>query len=189
MDAKSGKDEKKEKKHIENEKELDSAGNGEEASVVVDLDPLADAKKELLYMRAEFDNTKKRVLREAEHAIKLANEKLIVELLHPIDLMDRAIAAAKPLKAKGTTPEISNFITGVELTYRELIAILARFGVDFHGTEGEKFDPARHEAISQHETTEDKKDTIVEVLQKGSQLHGRLLKPAKVIVGRSGAKH
>ena len=106
MDTKSGKDETKEKKSpTDTEQELDSAGNGEEAYVGSELDPLADAKKELLYMRAEFDNTKKRVLREAEHAIKLANEKLINELLHPIDLMDRAIAAAKPSRRRETVPK------------------------------------------------------------------------------------
>ena len=71
------------------------------------------------------------------------------------------------------------------MTHRELLQILSRFGVEMIGTEGDAFNPAWHEAISQQATSEDKANKVLSVVQKGCRLHGRLLKPAKVIVGKA----
>jgi len=141
------------------------------------------AQKEMLYVRAEFDNYRKRILKEQEQAIKFANKNLITELLVVFDYFDRAIQHSKILKAKAD-PEVSNFVSGVEMSQHEFIQLLGRFGVELIGTIGEKFDPERHEAISQREVDTDAADTVLEVFQKGSLLNGRLLKPAKVVVGK-----
>lgn len=146
-------------------------------------------QKEMLYLRAEFENYKRRILREQDTAIKFANEKLLGEILSVVDLFDRAMGSAKPLKAKAegspVATDVNNFVMGIEMTQRELANVLGRFGVEFTGAQGEKFDPSRHEAISELETTADKVGTVLEVLQKGCLLQGRLLKPARVVVGKA----
>lgn len=142
----------------------------------------SDAKKALLYLKAEFDNYKKRILREQEQEIKFANEKLIGELLPVVDLLERALGAGTSLQARKEDKEAANFVTGVSLTHRELINVLGRLGVEFIGNVGEKFDPVRHEAITQRPSAEHDEGTVLEVLQKGCLLKGRLLQPAKVVV-------
>ena len=142
------------------------------------------ARQDNLYLRAEFENTKRRLIREQEQSIKYANEKLVEGLAPVVDLLERALASAGPLKAK-EDPDAKNFILGIEMTHREFIQILSRFGVEFSGSVGEKFDPVRHEAISQQEVEDAKDDTVLIVYQRGVTLGGRLLTPAKVVVGRA----
>ena len=144
-----------------------------------------DHKKEILYLKAEFENYKKRMLRDQDQAIRFANEKLIREILSVSDLFDRGMAHGKSVKAKHPDPELANFISGIEMTQQQLTQLLSRFGVEFIGTVGEKFDPGKHEAIAQREAPAEQNDTVLEVFQKGCLLHGRLLAPAKVVVGKS----
>lgn len=141
------------------------------------------AKKEMLYVKAEFENYRKRILKEQEQAIKFANKNLLSELVGIIDYFDRAIQHSKVLKAKAD-PEVSNFVSGVEMSQHEFIQLLTRFGVEFVGKVGESFDPEKHEAVGQREAEKAQVDTVLEVFQRGSLLNGRLIKPAKVIVGK-----
>lgn len=143
---------------------------------------LEKAQKEVLYVKAEFENTRKRILKEQEQAIKFANKNLITELLNIVDHFERAVQHSKILKSK-VDSEVSNFISGVEMSQHEFIQLLSRFGVEFVGQVGEAFDPEKHEAVGQKETENTLVDKVVEVHQKGSRLLGRLVKPAKVIVG------
>jgi len=144
-------------------------------------------QKELLYLKAEFENYKKRILREQDQAIRFANEKFVREILTIVDLLERATTHGLNMKQKnqGGNAELGQFIDGIDMTYRGLLQLLNRFGVEFIGSEGEKFDPVRHEAISQKEVGVEGVGTVLEVLQKGCLLHGRLLKPAKVVVGKN----
>lgn len=141
------------------------------------------AQKEILYIRAEFDNYKKRILKEQEQAIRFANKNLIAELLNVVDFFDRALSHAEKLKTRNDG-ELSNFVSGVEMTRHELVQLLGRFGVEFVGEVGEKFDPEKHEAISQQVVHDKDADTVIEVLQKGCLLQGKLLKPARVVVSQ-----
>lgn len=141
------------------------------------------AQKEVLYIKAEFDNYRKRMIKEQEQAIKFANKNLISDLLNIVDYLDRAIQHSKVLKSKGDS-EVSNFVSGVEMSQHEFLQLLSRHGVEFVGQTGETFDPEKHEAIGQKEVEKESVDKVVEVLQKGSRLNGRLIKPAKVIVGK-----
>ncbi len=146
--------------------------------------------QELLYQRAEFDNYKKRILREQDSAIKFANERFVRELLPIVDLFDRATHTSEPLKAKlegnPLKNELSSFVIGVEMTQKELIQTLGRIGVEFIGVKSEAFDPQRHEAISETETTDpDQVGKVMLVAQRGCVFNGRLLKPAQVVVGRA----
>src|SRR5215210_7587923 len=130
-----------EEKNKENGAE-ETAGNGEETAsgdaggTVIDATAALQEKhqKEMLYLRAEFENYKRRILREQENSIKFANEKLLGEILSVSDLFDRAMGSAKPLRAKAEgspiASEVNNFVTGIEMTQRELANTLGRFGVE-----------------------------------------------------------
>jgi molecular chaperone GrpE len=153
-----------------NTKETPSNGGGTEQKL----------REEILYLRADFDNVKRRLLREQDNAIRFANEKVFGELLSIVDLFDRALSSGAALKEK---EEAKSFYTGIEMTHRELVNLLSRFGVELTGSVGEKFDPAHHEAISQAPVETSKVDTVIAVVQRGCSLQGRCLKPAKVVVG------
>lgn len=139
------------------------------------------AEQEILYMRAEFENVRKRMIRDQETAIKMANKNLITDLLTVVDLFDHAISHSHQLKAKGDS-EVTTFVKGIEMTRSELTQLMARFGVELIGEVGETFDPNKHEAISELESKDQPANTISSVVQKGCMLHGRLLKPARVVV-------
>ena len=136
-----------------------------------------------MYQQAEFENSRKRLMREQERSIQFANERIIRELLTVVDLFDRAMLSATPIK-KDAKSEVANFVLGIEMTQKELIQMLERFGVVFHGKVGEPFDPERHEAISQVESEPENANKVVAIHQQGCTLHGRLLQPAKVVVGK-----
>ncbi len=174
--------------HLDSEEEVPvEATPGSESG-----EPLAELTKkfqavqqELLYQRAEFENSRKRMQREQEKAILFSNERLINELLTVEDQFDRALTHSEKLNAK-EDPALSPFLDGIRMTHQELLKMLARFGVEFVGKVGEPFNPAHHEAIAEQEAPEKKANTILAVHQKGCLLHGRLLKPAKVVVAKPG---
>ena len=139
------------------------------------------AEKEILYIRAEFDNYKKRLIKDQDTAIKLANKNMISELVSVVDLFEHAIAHSSKLKAKGDA-DVTNFVTGIEMTRSELTQLMNRFGAELIGQAGETFDPAKHEAISEIESKDQPANTVSSVVQKGCMLHGKLLKPARVVV-------
>jgi molecular chaperone GrpE len=170
---------------------VDSDGNGASAETPTTEKAASEKdalQNEILYLRAEFDNYKKRILREQDLSIKFGNEKLIRELLGIVDLLERGLTHGKDLvgKAAGNHAEdLKLFLSGIEMTGKELSQLLTRFGVEFIGSVGEKFDPSKHEAISQVEAETEKIGTVIQVAQKGCSLHGRLLTPAKVVVGKT----
>jgi len=130
------------------------------------------------YLRAmaEFDNARKRAVREREDLIKGANENLIRELLPVLDNLDRALAAAKG------DPSAAAVSAGVELIQRELLRTLEKFGVTTFGSVGAPFDPERHEAIARVPATGRPDMTVVDEIARGYLLGGRVLRPAMVTV-------
>ncbi len=188
MESKKEQDLKQDSSAVEPELETPSNGGEVDLSATSEAaKPQIDsAERRLLYMAAEFENTKKRMLREQENSIRFANEKLVRDFLPIVNLFDRAMTAAAPLKTKDEKKtEIESFILGIEMTYRELALTLERFGVEWIGKKGEKFNPERHEALSQVESPDQLPDTIVQVLDRGCLLNGRLIQPAKVIIAKS----
>ncbi len=146
-------------------------------------DAAEEAKKELLYLRAEFDNYRKRMARDQEAAVRFANERLVKDLLSTLDLFDRALAHSAALKGE-SSPAVKTFVEGIELTSRELSQTLVRFGIEFTGAVGEVFDPSKHEAISEQESNDVESGTIIAVLARGCFFQGRLIQPAKVVVSK-----
>jgi len=142
---------------------------------------LASRKEEVLRAHAELHNTRRRAEQDVEKAHKFGQEKLIGELLVVIDNLERALQAV-PEK---NDPQVQALYQGVELTLKSFIDVLDRFSVEQIDPEGEPFDPQRHEAMTLQENSEVEPNTVVAVMQKGYTLHGRVIRPARVIVSRS----
>lgn len=155
------------------EEAVDSA-----ARVTEELEALRSEHDRLreLYVRklADFDNYRKRQEREMADFRKLASAELVRDLLPVLDNLERALAV--PPAAAGGLRE------GVELVLRQLRDTLTRHGIEELEPVGEAFDPAFHEAVQRRESNEVVENTVVEVLQKGFLMHGRLLRAAVVVV-------
>ncbi len=141
-------------------------------------DEAKSAYDRFLRVSAEFDNYKKRILRETSDARKYANEALLKSLLSVVDNLDRALAASKD---KSTA---SGLIDGVEMVLEELLKILDKFSVKPIEALEKSFDPAYHQAMGQEKTDKVPENTIVQEFQKGYTYHDRLLRPAMVIVAK-----
>jgi len=137
----------------------------------------------LLRNQAEFENFKKRTAREKADLLKFGNESLMRELLPVIDNFERSLAHAKD------APSIDDIISGLDLMEKDLVRKLEKFGLKAISAQGEPFDPLKHEATLQIETSEHPENTIVEELQKGYCIHDRLLRPAMVSVAKAPSTH
>ena len=139
------------------------------------------AKKEqdlLLRTRAEIDNIRRRTEQDVEKAHKFALEKFAKDILNTIDNLERALTT--PANTEDET--VKALFDGVELTLKELLATVARFGVEPVGVVGEIFNPDLHQAISMQPTDGFESNQITTVLQKGYLLNGRVIRPAMVMV-------
>lgn len=130
------------------------------------------------YMRtaAEFDNARKRAVREREELIRGANEGLIRELLPVLDNFERALQAARGDAGAAAVT------AGVELIQRELLRVLEKFGVIAFTSVGMPFDPERHEAVARVPAAGRPEMTVVDETARGYLLNGRVLRPAMVTV-------
>ena len=139
------------------------------------------AKKEqdlLLRTRAEIDNIRRRTEQDVEKAHKFALEKFAKDILNTIDNLERALAT--PANMEDET--VKALFDGVELTLKELLATVARFGVEPVGVVGEAFNPDLHQAISMQPMEGFETNQITTVLQKGYLLNGRVIRPAMLMV-------
>lgn len=139
------------------------------------------AKKEqdlLLRTRAEIDNIRRRTEQDVEKAHKFALEKFAKDILNTIDNLERALATPANMEDES----VKALFNGVELTLKELLATVARFGVEPVGVVGEIFNPDLHQAISMQPMEGFETNQITTVLQKGYLLNGRVIRPAMVMV-------
>lgn len=132
---------------------------------------------QMLRLRAEFENYRKRTNREREEFAKYAAEELICEFLTVVDHLENAISSS------GKSEDYRALVEGVEMTRKEAVRILSRWGLEEVKALGEKFDPERHEAI-EHIDCDEEEDKIVEELRKGYSLKGKLIRPSMVKVAR-----
>ena len=142
-----------------------------------------ELKDQLLWTAAEFDNYKKRALKEKDEFLKFAQAGLLKEFLVVADNLERAVASAPT--AEGTMGTLKQ---GVELTLRQFHSVLEKNGVTKIKTKGEKFDPRAHEVMMQEETDKFPDETVIEELQSGYKLHDRILRPALVKIARAPKK-
>ncbi len=138
------------------------------------------AVDEALRARAEMDNVRKRAARDADNARKFALEKLMTDMIDVIESLERGLLAAD-----GDQVTVEQMKEGTELTFKMLNKVLDKHGLEEVVPDGEPFDPERHEALSLIPTAECAPDTVVQVVQKGFVLNGRLLRPARVLVAQA----
>jgi molecular chaperone GrpE len=157
-----------------------------EAVAVDELDVAdlaAKAKKADEYLelaqrtRAEFENYRRRSIKESAAAQERGAAKLALELLPAVDNLDRALAHA------GETPNgDASFVSGIKHVHHDVLAALKRAGIEPFSPEGEQFDPQFHEAVAQQPFEGIVPGTVVEVYQRGYRLGDTILRPARVVV-------
>ncbi|MEI8176123.1 MAG: nucleotide exchange factor GrpE [Candidatus Omnitrophota bacterium] len=140
---------------------------------------LVDGLQErLLRVSADFENYKKRAQKDRDDLIRYAGESFIGELVHIVDNFERAFQAAE------TTKDFSVLHKGLEMILKEVEAFLKDNGVKKIETVGKIFDPHRHEAIGHCICPEKQENEVVEELQAGYEMNGRVIRPARVKVAK-----
>lgn len=135
----------------------------------------------ILRMQAEVENTLRRTERDVANAHKYALEKFVVELLPIIDSLELCIASiSDEMRAAGS------LIEGVDLTLKMFYSAIEKFGIKQVNPVGKVFNPEHHQAISMEADSKATPGTVISVLQKGYLLNNRLIRPALVIVAKSG---
>lgn len=137
----------------------------------------AEYLEHLQRLKAEFDNFRKRVLREQTRAVEFATEPLVMRLLEVLDEFELALVAAEQ------KPDFDKFVRGVEIVYAKLADILKAEGLERIDAEGKPFDPELHEALFQADSG-DGEPYVSDVLRSGYKLKGRVIRPAGVKVAR-----
>lgn len=130
--------------------------------------------------QAEFDNFRKRMTRDHADAVKRAGERIVNHLLPVVDNLERAIEHA------ATAGGHSDVLSGVEMVLGQLLDVLGKEGVEQIDPTGQQFDALKHQAVGQKEDPEVPEGTVVEVYQKGYDMHGRNIRAAMVIVATGG---
>jgi molecular chaperone GrpE len=128
---------------------------------------------DLRRLAAEFDNYRKRVVRDQERLVSLAHERLVKELLPIVDDLERALEAAD-------RHEEARLEEGVKLVHRALADVLRKEGLEEIETDG-RFDPHVHEALLA-QPSEAEEGAVIEVIQRGYRVGDRVLRPARVVV-------
>jgi len=134
-------------------------------------------KEHLQRLAAEFDNYRKRVLKEQTRAVEMASEPLMRRLLEVLDEFELALMAAE------RKPDLDRFLHGVELVYAKLLETLRSEGLERIDAQGKPFDPSMHEALMQSGGGEGE-PVVADVLRQGYTLRGHVIRPAGVKVGR-----
>jgi molecular chaperone GrpE len=173
--------------------EIESVGPADQASssgdtaalekkILALTEELTKSKNDQLYLRADFDNYRKSVIKERSDLIKYGSERVFVELLDVLDNFERA------LQVELTPETLNTFKEGLVLTANELKRALNKFGVNDIECDGAPFDPAIHEALSSEETDRVAPGHVARVFKKAYKLHDRVIRPAQVVVATAPSK-
>ena len=151
---------------------------------------LADAEEEcsrsedkFLRVQAEMQNLRRRTEQDVQRAHKFGQERFSSELLMVMDNLERALSAASDHE----DDVVKAIYEGVNLTLKSFADCFAKFNIEAVDPMGEPFDPALHQAMSIQENGKVEPNTVIAVMQKGYTLHGRVLRPAMVIVSTEPA--
>ncbi len=140
---------------------------------------LSKSQDAYLYLKAEFDNYKRNTIKERSELIKFGAKNLINDLLEVVDNFDRA------LEAKVQNDSWEDFKKGIEMTAKNLRCSLEKHGVEEILCQGTPFDPTQHEALSSEETDQIAPGHILRVLKKPYKMHGKVIRPAQVVVAKA----
>ena len=142
---------------------------------------IVELKDSLLRLRAEFDNFRKRALKERQEAQRYGHQNLAKDLLTAVDNLDRALDHSRASEGG----DLKSLLRGVELVQRELVGALGNHGVTRVEALGKTFDPSLHEAMAQAPDGSVPENTVIEVFEQGYQLRDRLIRPARVVVAKA----
>ena len=189
---------KKEKERLEKERAEKKGGKPKEITpeemskeqLVERLEEITQEAKRYydLYLRAqaEIENLKKRFQKEREQFIRFANESLIKDLLNVVDNLERAVEHSK--EQDQSLDSIKALKEGIELTLKGMKDVLKKAGLEEFESLGKRFDPNYHHAVEQRFDPSAEPGIVVEELQKGYILNGRLIRPAMVVVNKKEDK-
>ncbi len=138
-----------------------------------------EARQDMLRMQADMENLRKRLVREHEKARRRTLERFMSDLLPVRDSLERGLEAAED---KAATVEALK--QGKQLIMKMLTKVMGDHGLQTIDPAGETFDPEKHEALTMLPSADHDENTIIDVIEKGYQLHERLIRPAKVVVSR-----
>ncbi|MCY4425780.1 MAG: nucleotide exchange factor GrpE [Halieaceae bacterium] len=141
---------------------------------------LAQARDAMLRAEAEARNTRRRAEQDVEKARRFALERFSGELLSVVDNLERALLAAEQQAG-----DLKVIAEGVDLTLKGLLDVFGRFNIAVLEPEGAPFDPQLHQAMSMVENPDVEPNTVLQVVQKGYTLNGRLIRPAMVVVSKA----
>ena len=136
-----------------------------------------------LRLAAEFENYKKRSQRDQSDSIRFGNEKILKDLLPTIDNLERAIQCSQDQSLN-----LDGLLEGVKLTHKQFMDTLNKLGVSQISSIGERFDPTKHQAVANVESTTVPEHHVVDEYQKGYFLHQRILRPAMVTVATAASE-
>jgi molecular chaperone GrpE len=137
---------------------------------------IGQLKDQLLRKAAEFENYKRRTENDYLERVRYANEDLIFDLLPVLDDFERSLKLSREKK------DFDSFFRGVELIYQKCLKLFAKQGVEAYEVVGKEFDPHLHDALMQLPKTDVPPHTILEEVEKGYMMHGKVLRHAKVVV-------
>lgn len=135
------------------------------------------AKEQSLRAQAEVQNIRRRAEQDVEKAHKYGLEKMVNDLLPVVDNLERALSTIDP-----ANEAIKSLVEGIQLTHKSFVDALTRHQVVVVNPEGEPFDPNLHQAVSAVPNPDVEPNTVITCFQKGYTLHGRLVRPAMVVV-------
>ena len=140
-----------------------------------------DQAESVLRAQAEMQNVRRRAERDVENAHKFALDKFASDLLPVVDSLERALDAAGQLNDEA----VKGMKDGIELTLKMFVDTLAKHGLQQLNPAGEPFNPEFHQAMTMVPHPELAPNTVLDVLQRGYTLNGRLVRPAMVVVTKS----
>ncbi len=148
---------------------------------------VARLKNDLLYAKAEVENVRRRLEQQAEDRGRYAVAQFAKDILTVADNLRRALDAV-PEASRDSDEAVGSLTVGVEMTEREMMTTLERYGIKLVEADGCRFDPNFHQAMMEMEDITQPEGTVVMVMQRGYTIHDRLLRPAMVAVSKGGPK-
>lgn len=137
-----------------------------------------ESQEKILYVRAEFENYKKRIERDQAGIAAYAKEHVILSILPVLDSFDRAAASYE------NTHSAEDILKGFQLIHKQFLDTLARLNVSVIDCKGHQFDPTCHDAMLHQQTADAPENTIIEVCQPGYKFQDKIIRHAQVIIAK-----
>lgn len=167
------------------EPESEAAPDAVSQELAAARDQLAAFKDQALRSQAEAENVRRRAARDVENAHKFALEKFVGDLLPVIDSLEKAVETADGAAEAAADDGAAAIAEGVRLSLKLFLDVLSRQGVEQIDPHGEPFDPQRHEAMAMVPNPNMESNSVMDVMQRGYLLNGRLVRAAKVVVSKA----